>query len=187
MTVTATPRGRRDAQVFQADMKKVGIDDRDQAGRPDPAGQGNPGRDFQVSGWRIIDLADVDPQMFANFHSEPDQLLRLQQSGSRPAADGRSHPARRETCAKAACCDLIKILNDDVVWLWTGSNIRLRPSSGTNVRGDPGPARRRGCRSRRRGWRNSQRISASVTWASACIGWLVNCCDWSSCCSASRC
>lgn len=121
-TVTATPRGREGAQVFQADMKKIGIEvtikpvDQTQLVKETLA------RDFLVSGWRIIDYPDVDPQMFANFHSkspinfsgynnpEVDRLLMI----------GRTQ--LDETVRKAAYCDLIKILNDDVVWLWTGSN-----------------------------------------------------------------
>ena len=135
-TVTATPRGREGAQVFQADMKKIGIDveikpvDQTQLVKETLA------RDFQITGWRIIDLADVDPQMFANFHSkspinfsgynnaEVDRLLLI----GRTSLD--------ENKRKAAYCDLIKILNDDVVWLWTGSNIDFAITR-ANVRGIP--------------------------------------------------
>ena len=136
MTVTATPRGRENAQVFQADMKKVGIDieikpvDQTQLVKETLA------RDFQISGWRIIDLADVDPQMFANFHSKSP----INFSGyNNPEADRLLTVGRTsldENVRKAAYCDLVKILNDDVVWLWTGSNTDfalIRP----NVRGIP--------------------------------------------------
>lgn len=135
-TVTATPRGREGAQVFQADMKKIGIEvtikpvDQTQLVKETIA------RDFLVSGWRIIDFPDVDPQMFANFHSkspinfsgynnpEVDRLLLI----------GRTN--LDENVRKKAYCDLIKILNDDVVWLWTGSNTDFAITR-KNVRGIP--------------------------------------------------
>jgi 4-phytase/acid phosphatase/peptide/nickel transport system substrate-binding protein len=123
MTVTATPRGREGAQVFQADMKKIGIDvtikpvDQTQLVKETIA------RDFQISGWRIIDYPDVDPQMFANFHSKSP----INFSGyNNPEVDRLLLVGRTQLDEKvrhAAYCDLIKILNDDVVWLWTGSNI----------------------------------------------------------------
>jgi 4-phytase/acid phosphatase/peptide/nickel transport system substrate-binding protein len=136
MTVTATPRGREGAQVFQADMKKAGIDVEIKPVDQTQLVKEALTRDFQVTGWRIIDLADVDPQMFANFHSkspinfsgynnaEVDRLLLV----GRTSLD--------ENKRKAAYCDLIKILNDDAVWLWSGSNIDFAITRG-NVRGIP--------------------------------------------------
>lgn len=135
-TVTATPRGREGAQVFQADMKKIGIDVEIKPVDQTQLVKETLSRDFFISGWRIIDLADVDPQMFANFHSkspinfsgynnaEVDRLLLI----GRTSLD--------ENKRKAAYCDLIKILNDDVVWLWTGSNIDFAITR-SNVRGIP--------------------------------------------------
>ncbi len=136
MTVTATPRGREGAQVFQADMKKAGIDVEIKPVDQTQLVKEALSRDFQVTGWRIIDLADVDPQMFANFHSkspinfsgynnaEVDRLLLV----GRTSLD--------ENKRKAAYCDLIKILNDDAVWLWSGSNIDFAITR-ANVRGIP--------------------------------------------------
>ncbi|MDP1839737.1 MAG: ABC transporter substrate-binding protein [Reyranella sp.] len=137
MTVTATPRGREGAQVFQADMKKVGIDVEIKPVDQTQLVKETLSRDFQVTGWRIIDLADVDPQMFANFHSkspinfsgynnaEVDRLLLI----GRTSLD--------ENKRKEAYCDLIKILNDDAVWLWSGSNTDFAITR-ANVRGIPG-------------------------------------------------
>lgn len=136
MTVTATPRGREGAQVFQADMKKVGIDVEIKPVDQTQLVKEALSRDFQVTGWRIIDLADVDPQMFANFHSkspinfsgynnaEVDRLLLV----GRTSLD--------ENKRKEAYCDLIKILNDDAVWLWSGSNIDFAITR-KNVHGIP--------------------------------------------------
>ena len=123
MTITATPRGREGGQVFQADMKKIGIDviikpvDQTQLVKETIA------RDFQISGWRIIDYPDVDTQMFANFFSKSP----INFSGyNNPEADRLLMVGRTNLDEKVrfqAYCDLVKILNDDVVWLWTGSNI----------------------------------------------------------------
>src|SRR5688572_10396786 len=69
-TVTATPRGREGAQVFQADMKKIGIEVTIKPVDQTQLVKETLSRDFLISGWRIIDYPDVDPQMFANFHSK---------------------------------------------------------------------------------------------------------------------
>ncbi|HEY4893830.1 MAG TPA: ABC transporter substrate-binding protein, partial [Reyranella sp.] len=69
MLFTATPRGRANAQVLQQFWKQIGatmeIDQVDQATIVPRAFQ----RQFQLTPWRIVDLADPDPQMFANFHT----------------------------------------------------------------------------------------------------------------------
>ncbi len=136
MTVTATPRGRESGQVFQADMKKVGIDVEIKPVDQTQLVKEALTREFQVTGWRIIDLADVDPQMFANFHSKSP----INFSGyNNPEVDRLLMAGRTsldENVRKAAYCDLIKILNDDVVWLWTGSNTDFALIR-SNVRGIP--------------------------------------------------
>ncbi len=135
-TVTATPRGREGAQVFQADMKKIGIEVTIKPVDQTQLVKETLSRDFLVSGWRIIDFPDVDPQMFANFHSkspinfsgynnpEVDRLLLIGRTQLDPAVRNKAY------------CDLIKILNDDVVWLWTGSNTDFAITR-ANVRGIP--------------------------------------------------
>ena len=69
MIVTATPRGRAIGQVLQQFWKQVGatmeIEQVDQATIVPRAFQ----RQFQITPWRIIDLADPDPQMYANFRT----------------------------------------------------------------------------------------------------------------------
>ena len=69
MLVTATPRGRTIGQVLQQFWKQVGanmeIEQVDQATIPPRAFM----RQFQLTPWRIVDLADPDPQMYANFHT----------------------------------------------------------------------------------------------------------------------
>ena len=69
MLVTATPRGRTIGQVLQQFWKQAGanmeIEQVDQATIVPRAFM----RQFQLTPWRIVDLADPDPQMYANFHT----------------------------------------------------------------------------------------------------------------------
>ncbi len=69
MLVTATPRGRTIGQVLQQFWKRAGanmeIEQVDQATVPPRAFM----RQFQLTPWRIVDLADPDPQMYANFRT----------------------------------------------------------------------------------------------------------------------
>src|SRR3982074_1205342 len=69
MIVTATPRGRNVGQILQQFWKQVGanmeIEQVDQATIVPRAFM----RQFQLTPWRIIDLADPDPQMYANFRT----------------------------------------------------------------------------------------------------------------------
>ena len=69
MLVTATPRGRTIGQVLQQFWKRAGanmeIEQVDQATIPPRAFM----RQFQLTPWRIVDLADPDPQMYANFRT----------------------------------------------------------------------------------------------------------------------
>ena len=87
MLVTATPRGRTIGQVLQQFWKRAGanmeIEQVDQATIPPRAFM----RQFQLTPWRIVDLADPDIQMYANFqHRQPGRARQLLQSGTRQAA-----------------------------------------------------------------------------------------------------
>ena len=69
MLVTATPRGRAVGQVLQQFWKLAGaemeIEQVDQTAIVTRAFA----RQFELTPWRIVDLADPDPQMYANFRS----------------------------------------------------------------------------------------------------------------------
>ena len=92
--VTATPRGRTIGQVLQQFWKRAGanmeIEQVDQATFPPRAFM----RQFQLTRWRIVDLADPDPQMYANFrtgspvalanYSNPNSTRCSTMRGSRP-------------------------------------------------------------------------------------------------------
>ena len=97
MLVTATPRGRTIGQVLQQFWKRAGadmeIEQVDQATIPPRAFM----RQFQLTPWRIVDLADPDVQMYANFqHRQPGGARQLLQSRARQAARARARHGRYE-------------------------------------------------------------------------------------------
>jgi peptide/nickel transport system substrate-binding protein len=122
MIVTATPRGRANGQVLQQFWKQIGanmeIEQIDQASFPPRAFM----RQFQIIGWRIIDLADPDPQMYANFHTGSPVALA---SYSNPELDKLLEHAR--TTADVAqrvddYCAISRLINHEAIWFWTFQN-----------------------------------------------------------------
>lgn len=122
MMVTATPRGRMTGQVLQQLWKRVGadmeIDQVDQASFPPRAFS----HQFQLIGWRIIDLADPDPQMYANFHTgSPANLAQY----SNPELDRLLEHARASGNQAERIddyCAISRLLNDEATWFWTSQN-----------------------------------------------------------------
>jgi 4-phytase/acid phosphatase/peptide/nickel transport system substrate-binding protein len=122
MLVTATPRGRTVGQVLQQFWKQVGanmeIEQVDQATIVPRAFM----RQFQLTPWRIVDLADPEPQMYANFRTgsavalanysnpELDKLLE----NARVTAD----PAKRTE----DYCAVSRLINKEAIWFWTFQN-----------------------------------------------------------------
>ncbi len=122
MVVTATPRGREIGQIFQEFWRDVGadatIDQIDQTALVTKAFR----RDFQLTPWRIIDLADPDPQMYANFHTgSPVNLANY----SNPEIDRLLDDARGSADQEKRVddyCAVARILNQEVPWFWTVDN-----------------------------------------------------------------
>lgn len=129
MLATATPRGRTVGQVLQQLWKQVGanmeIEQVDQATIPPRAFM----RQFQLTPWRIIDLADPDPQMYANFHSgSPVDLANY----SNPELDRLLEHARvTADIAKRTedYCAISRIINKEAIWFWTFQNTYYAISS----------------------------------------------------------
>jgi peptide/nickel transport system substrate-binding protein len=122
MVVTATPRGREIGQIFQEMWHNVGaevtIDQIDQTALVTKAFR----RDFQLTPWRIIDLADPDPQMYANFHTGSPVNLA---SYSNPEVDKLLDEARSSADQEKRVddyCKIARILNTEVPWFWTVDN-----------------------------------------------------------------
>ncbi|MGL9619980.1 ABC transporter substrate-binding protein [Bradyrhizobium sp. U531] len=127
--VTATPRGRMVGQVLQQFWKRVGanmeIEQVDQATIPSRAFT----RQFQMTPWRIVDLADPDPQMYANFRS-----------GSPLALAGFASPELDKLLDHARVtadlgqrtedyCAISRLINKEAIWFWTFQNTYYALSS----------------------------------------------------------
>jgi peptide/nickel transport system substrate-binding protein len=129
MIVTATPRGRAGGQVLQQFWKQIGanmeIEQIDQASFPPRAFM----RQFQIIGWRIIDLADPDVQMYANFHtgspvalanySDPELDRLLEHARTTPDVDKRTEDY----------CAISRLINKQAIWFWTFQNTYYAISS----------------------------------------------------------
>jgi len=122
MLFTATPRGRANGQVLQQLWKRVGaemeIDQVDQATIVPRAFS----HQFQVTPWRIIDLADPEVQMYANFHSgSPVNLAQY----SNPELDKLLEHARvtaDQNARIADYCAISRLINSEATWFWTFQN-----------------------------------------------------------------
>jgi 4-phytase/acid phosphatase/peptide/nickel transport system substrate-binding protein len=129
MLVTATPRGRTVGQILQQFWKQAGatmeIEQVDQATIVPRAFM----RQFQLTPWRIVDLADPDPQMYANFHTGSPVALA---NYSDPEIDRLLEHAR-VTADQAKrtedYCALSRLINKEALWFWTFQNTYYAVSS----------------------------------------------------------
>src|SRR5665213_2140674 len=129
MIVTATPRGRTVGQVFQQFWKQAGanmeIEQIDQASVVPRAFM----RQFQLTPWRIVDLADPDPQMYANFHTGSPVALA---NYSNPELDKLLDHARvTADVAKRSddYCAVSRLINQQAIWFWSFQNTYYAISS----------------------------------------------------------
>jgi peptide/nickel transport system substrate-binding protein len=129
MIVTATPRGRAVGQVLQQLWKRVGatmeIEQVDQATIVPRAFM----RQFQLTPWRIVDLADPDPQMYANFHTGSAVALA---NYSDPELDRLLDHARTTAdmgSRTADYCAISRLINKQALWFWTFQNTYYAISS----------------------------------------------------------
>src|ERR1700704_4002311 len=136
MLVTATPRGRAVGQVLQQLWKQVGanmeIEQVDQATIVPRAFQ----RQFQLTPWRIVDLADPDPQMYANFRTGSPVALA---NYSNPELDKLLEHARVTADMAQRTedyCAVSRLINKEAIWFWTFQNTYYAISK-ANVKGIP--------------------------------------------------
>ena len=129
MILPAEPRGRRFGQVLQQFWKQVGanmeIEQVDQATIPPRAFM----RQFQLTPWRIIDLADPDPQMYANFHTGSPVNLA---SYSNPDLDKLLERARATADIDKRIddyCAISRLINQEATWFWIFQNTYYAISS----------------------------------------------------------
>ena len=119
---TATPRGRAVAQVYQQMWKAIGaemeIEQVDQAQFPPRAFA----RNFDIIGWRIIDLADPDPQMYANFKTgSPVALANYSNPELDRLLDHARITADRVERTKDYCA-ISRLINSEAIWFWGFQN-----------------------------------------------------------------
>jgi 4-phytase/acid phosphatase/peptide/nickel transport system substrate-binding protein len=122
MLVTATPRGRNIGQVLQQFWKRAGanmeIEQVDQATIVPRAFM----RQFQLTPWRIVDLADPDVQMYANFHTGSPVALA---NYSNPELDKLLEDARTSPDQAKRIedyCAVSRHINKEAIWFWTFQN-----------------------------------------------------------------
>jgi len=129
MIQTASPRGRAVGQVLQQFWKQVGanmeIEQIDQATIVPRAFM----RQFQLTPWRIVDLADPDPQMYANFHTGSPVALA---NYSNPELDKLLEHARTTADTDKRTedyCAISRLINQEAIWFWTFQNTYYAISS----------------------------------------------------------
>jgi peptide/nickel transport system substrate-binding protein len=122
MLVTATPRGRANGQVLQQFWKQAGadmeIEQVDQTAIVTRAFA----RQFDVTPWRIVDLADPDPQMHANFRTGSPVALA---NYSNPDLDRLLDHARVTADPEKRSedyCAASRLINSEAIWFWTFQN-----------------------------------------------------------------
>jgi len=127
--VSATPRGRTVGQVLQQFWKQAGanmeIEQIDQATIVPRAFM----RQFQLTPWRIVDLADPDPQMYANFHTGSPVALA---NYSNPELDHLLEHARVTADTENRIedyCAAGRLINQEAIWFWTFQNTYYAISS----------------------------------------------------------
>jgi peptide/nickel transport system substrate-binding protein len=127
--VTATPRGRNVGQVLQQFWKRAGanmeIEQIDQATVVPRAFM----RQFQLIPWRIVDLADPDVQMYANFHTGSPVALA---NYSNPELDKLLEDARTSPDQAKRIedyCAISRHINQQALWFWTFQNTYYAISS----------------------------------------------------------
>src|SRR5260370_13383538 len=79
-------------------------------------------RQFQLTPWRIIDLADPDPQMYANFHTGSPVALA---NYSNPELDKLLEHARVTADKELRTddyCAISRLINKEAIWFWTFQN-----------------------------------------------------------------
>lgn len=122
MLVTSTPRGRAVGQVLQQFWKQVGasmeIEQVDQATIVPRAFQ----RQFQLTPWRIIDLADPDPQIYANFRTGSPVALANYSNPELDMLIERARVTGDETKRSEDYCAISRLINKEAIWFWTFQN-----------------------------------------------------------------
>jgi peptide/nickel transport system substrate-binding protein len=122
LLVTAEPRGMAVGQIFQQFWKEAGVTVTLDAVDQTTFATRELRRDFEVGFWRIADLADPSPQMYANFHTGSAVDIA---GYSNPEVDHLLEDARMISDREKRIddyCAIARILNREVPWIWTVDN-----------------------------------------------------------------
>ena len=93
-------------------------------------------RQFQVIGWRIVDLADPDPQMYANFKTgSPVALANFSDPELDRLLDVGRTTADTDKRIEAYCA-ITRLINKEAIWFWSFQNTYYALSS-KKVKGLP--------------------------------------------------
>ena len=109
-------------QVLQQFWKQVGaemeIEQVDQASIVPRAFQ----RQFQLTPWRIIDLADPDPQMYANFRTGSPVALANYSNAELDKMLERARVTADSATALPTIARPARLINQEAIWFWTFQN-----------------------------------------------------------------
>ncbi len=127
MLVTATPRGHRRSgaqQFWKRGRRQHG----DRAGRPGDHPAARLHASVSADAVVIVDLADPDIQMFANFRSgSPVALANYSNPELRQAARaGAGHGRHRQAHRGLLRCSGPHYFNKEVIWFWTFEHLSPR-------------------------------------------------------------
>src|SRR6266436_5654366 len=129
MIVSATPSGRAGGQILQQFWKQIGANmEIEQVDQTTIVPRGFM-RQFQLTPWRIVDLGDPSPQMYANFHSGSPVALA---NYSNPELDRLLEHARATADTEKRIedyCAISRLINQEAIWFWTFQNTYYAISS----------------------------------------------------------
>jgi 4-phytase/acid phosphatase/peptide/nickel transport system substrate-binding protein len=79
-------------------------------------------RQFQLTPWRIIDLADPDPQMYANFRTGSPVALANYSNPELDALLERARVTADPAKRTEDYCAISRLINKEAIWFWTFQN-----------------------------------------------------------------
>lgn len=140
MIHTTTPRGRELGELYQQMLKQVGIELELQPVDQSTLVKRVFTRDYDISGWRLADGADMGPQLFAAVHSASSYNLT---GFSSPELDKTALAMRTATSREDRLqlqCDLVEAINQDGSMLYRGGGSYYAFTT-KRVHGVPAPSR----------------------------------------------
>ena len=79
-------------------------------------------RQFELTPWRIVDLADPDPQMYANFRSGSPVALANYANPELDALLDRARVTADPEKRSEDYCAISRLINSEAIWFWSFQN-----------------------------------------------------------------